>query len=443
MIRLALAQMLDRPMPTALNILLIGLAGALLLTLATLTGHLNDRFSRDMAGIDLVVSAKGSPLQVILSSVFHVDIPTGNIPESAADSIAKDPLVAAAIPLAIGDRFRGYRVVGTTADYPALYGAQAAQGDMNLDEENAVIGASAAKALGIKMGQRFVVSHGLAGGETSTHEDHPLTVVGILAPTGSVIDRLILTSLEAVWEAHGIHTDHDHGHDHEADCQENHEDEDDHEHGENGHDNESNHSHDAHDAAHDDEKDHAEDHALARAPEVTALLVRYASPLAAVQLPAKINANTQMMAAVPAYETARLLSVFGLTQSAAKALIFVLVGLGILSVFASLWSTLQHREYDLALLRLLGAGRKDVFGLLVLEGGLTACIGAILALVLSRLVLWQLATHVFELGQSGFKPLTIGTGDLGLMGVIALLGIVAAVPAGVKASRLSLEHALS
>lgn len=404
MIRLALAHIFDRPMPVMLNVLLIAFTGALLLILASLSTHASKRFDRDMADIDLVVSAKGSPLQVILSSLFHVDVPTGNIAFKAADKLAKNPLVANAIPIAVGDRFRGFRVVGTTRDYLNLYKASACDGVIDIEQENAVIGAAAARSLGLSVGQKFAVSHGLSGDGAPTHDAHPLIVRAILKPTGSVIDRLILTSLDAVWAAHGIEA-------------ENHDDD----HG--GH-------------------RHGEDADPGRQPEVTALLIRYTSPLAAVQLPQMINRQTGLMAAVPAYETARLLRLLGASGDLARLLIAAFAILGAFAIFSSLWSALEGREADMALYRLLGAQRRHIFSLLLFEGVSTAALGALGAWAIARLCLWRLSAGIASLADSGFSAFETSAAEGMILIAMICIGAVAAIPAALKAARISLERAL-
>lgn len=402
MIRLVFAHMLDRPMPVFLNTLLIAFIGALLLMMTSLSAHVSKRFERDMAGIDLVVSAKGSPLQVILSSLLHIDVPTGNIPLEAANRLAKDPLVAQAIPIAVGDRFRGFRVVGTTADYLSLYKAKTSVDTISIEQENAVVGAAAARTLGLSAGQKIAITHGLTGDGSSVHTDHPLTVSAVLAPTGSVIDRLILTSLEAVWEAHGIHAGNDQAYD----------------------------------------RDHDHRTQEGRPPEVTALLIRYASPLAAVQLPQKINAQTQLMAAVPAYEAARLFSLFGASGDVARVIALAFAVLGAFAIFASLWSALESREADMALYRLLGAQPRHIFALLFLEGALTASLGALGAWSIARLVLWRLASGMPTLADSGFSPFITSSGETMILSAVTCIGAVAAIPAAIKAARLPLDRAL-
>lgn len=126
---LCIAYLRDRKLNTLLNILLLTL-GVATLVLLLFSRQLEGRLERDAQGIDLVVGAKGSPMQMILSGVFHVDAPTGNVPLETVDMLRRQRSVGQAIPLALGDNFRGYRIVGTEAAYPALYGAEIAEGRM-------------------------------------------------------------------------------------------------------------------------------------------------------------------------------------------------------------------------------------------------------------------------------------------------------------------------
>src|SRR4029079_14920989 len=165
------------------------------------TAQLEERMGRDARGIDLVAGAKGSPMQLVLSAVFHLDGPTGNIPLAAAQALERSPAVKKSIPLALGDSFRGHRVVGTSHDYPAHYGAKLAAGQLWNAPMEAVLGADVAMQARLAVGSTFTGAHGLAEGG-DLHEQEPFKVVGVLAPTGTVLDRLVLTSIESVWEIH-------------------------------------------------------------------------------------------------------------------------------------------------------------------------------------------------------------------------------------------------
>ena len=150
-----------------------------------------------------MVGAKGSPLQLILSSVYQADFPTGNIPLAEAERWRRHPLVESAIPLALGDNLAGFRIVGTEHAYAEHYGASLAAGRLWQAPFEATIGARVAADTGLAAGDRFVGSHGLAGGGAE-HGAHAYTVVGVLAPSASVLDRLVLTPIESVWEVHGM-----------------------------------------------------------------------------------------------------------------------------------------------------------------------------------------------------------------------------------------------
>ncbi len=186
---------------TLLNVLLLALGVATIGFVLIVDSQIGDSFMRDVRGIDLVVGAKGSAIQLILAGIFHLDAPTGNIPLAAARDLEANPLIKKVIPLLLGDSFRGFRIVGTTPDYVSLYGGLLASGQLWQGKMEAVFGSSVAAATGIGVGGRFVGSHGLTEGGP-VHGDSIYAVVGILEPTGTVLDRLILVNSESVWFVH-------------------------------------------------------------------------------------------------------------------------------------------------------------------------------------------------------------------------------------------------
>lgn len=400
MIALALAYLRDRPLTTALNVALVGIAVAILVLLLQLGTQANARLDRDAQGIDLVVGAKGSPLQLILSSVMHVDQPTGNIPLSAQALLERDRAVARVVPLALGDNFNGFRIVGTDAGFSALYGLKIAKGRDFAAPMEAVLGAEVARATGARIGQKFTGSHGLgeAEGQDQGHEHAPFVTVGILAPTGGVADRLILTPVESVWQVHGIAADHENaakGHDHEHD-----------------HD----HDHDASEAT--------------PAPDITALLVTYRNAAGALRLPAMINRQTALQAAVPATETARLLDLVGASLEGIRIFAWLLAATGGLAILFALIGMVRAREGDLALLRVMGASRFEVFGTVMLEGVLTALAGAVLGWVAAHSLIMAARGAYPTLADLGLTPWQPLVAEFGLLaGVIGIGGLAALLPA--------------
>ena len=335
----------SRPLAAGLNLLLLTL-GLASISFVLLVNHQIERaFERDLAGIDVVVGAKGSPLQLILSGVFQIDTPTGNIALSAVQALQKNPQVAQLIPISMGDSFRGFRIIGTTPDYVSHYAGVLAGGVMWQAPMQAVLGASVARDTGLKVGDSFVGSHGLAG-SGHAHGQTPYKVTGVLAASGAVIDRLILTPTESVWRVH------------EADT--------------------------ALDA--EDQK------ILEQEREVTLALIRYRSPLAAVTFPRFINSSTEMQAAAPAVEITRLLGMIGIGADVLRAFAAVLLLTAGLSVFIALWSAVRERRADLALMRMLGAAPRKLAGLLLCEALWLALLAALLGVALGQALAALLAT---------------------------------------------------
>ena len=327
----------SRPLAAALNLLLLSL-GLASITLVLLVNHqIQQAFARDLAGIDVVVGAKGSPLQLILSGVFQIDTPTGNVPLADVQALQANPQVAKLIPISMGDSFKGYRIIGTTPDYVSHYAGVMASGALWLAPMQAVLGAKVARDTGLRVGDSFVGSHGLGGGGHA-HGQTPYTVTGVLAPGGSVMDRLILTPTESVWRVH--------------------------------------------------EKDTALDAAdqkiLEEEREVTLALIQYRSPLAAVTFPRFINTTTDMQAAAPAVEISRLLGLIGIGADVLRAFAGVLLLTAGLGVFIALWSAVRERRADLALLRMLGAAPRQLAALLWCEALWLALLATLLGLALGQ-----------------------------------------------------------
>ncbi|ANH67238.1 FtsX-like permease family protein [Mitsuaria sp. 7] len=332
--RLAWRYLWARPMLTALNLMLLSLGLAAIGFVVLVSEQMEQGLKRDLGGIDLVVGAKGSPMQILLAGVFHLDQSTGNIPLATVSQLRAQPLVAQAVPISLGDSFQGFRIVGTTGDYLSLYQLSLTQGQAWKAPMQALVGAEVARRSGLKPGDRFHGTHGLASGGDEHEEAYEVT--GVLAPTGGVVDRLVLTDLASVWEAHAAHG-----------------------HGE---------------AAHQDEA----------SLEVSMVLVRYRSPLAAVMLPRWVNAQPGLQASVPALETARLLSMVGVGVDVLRGFGGVLLLAAALSVLVALLHAVRERQGDLAMLRMLGATPTRVAALIAMEALMLAALATVLALVLSH-----------------------------------------------------------
>ncbi|HEX6112011.1 MAG TPA: FtsX-like permease family protein [Geminicoccaceae bacterium] len=421
---LSLAYIRARALNAALNLLLLALGVGMIVLLLLFSAQLEDRLTRDARGIDLVIGGKGSPLQLILSSIYHVDFPTGNIPLAEAERWAEHPLVAEAMPLALGDSMAGFRIVGAEHAYARHYGAELYAGRLWQEPFEATLGALVASNTELGVGDRFVGSHGLAGGGPA-HGEQQYTVVGVLEPTASVLDRLVLTAVESVWLAHGM----------EPDEQEEHEATHDDEHGA-----ELAGQTDEHD---DDRAPLAAGGADARPLEITALLIRYESPIAAVQLPRLVNQESALQAASPAFETARLLALVGVGVDSLRGIGVLLIATAGLSVFIALSNAMQERRYDLAVMRTLGASRRQLFTQPLLEGLLLAGAGALLGILLGHAVaeaLGRLLPEGRNMGLSGFTWLPE---ELYVLLLALLVGLLAALLPAIQAYRTDIAAILA
>jgi putative ABC transport system permease protein len=386
-----------RPLNTALSVILLALGVATIVLLLLVVGQAEERMHRDARGIDLVVGAKGSPMQLMLSGIYHLDAPTGNIPLSAVALLSKNRMVKRAMPLALGDSWKGHRIVGAGKEYADHYGAELREGRFYQRPMEAVLGADVAARTNTRVGATFKGAHGM-GSEPGEEHEGAYTVVGVLATTGSVIDRLVLTPIESVWQVH---------------------------------------------EEHQGPQDDADRQALMEAREVTVVLVQYASPLAAATLPRQINSQSELQAASPPYETARLFSIVGVGVEALRAFAVVLILAAGLSVFIALYTALEERRYDLAVMRTLGASPGKLFGLLMGEALALSLLGALVGLAVghaltSALGLWLEAQQHYPVTGLQWRP-----EELWLLVVAVAVGLAAAFLPAWRAYRTDVSRTLA
>ena len=394
---LAFAYLRERLLGTMLNILLLALGIGTIIALLLTLSQAEERMDRDAAGIDLVVGAKGSPLQLILSSVFQVDIPTGNIPLAEAERIGSEPVVKRAIPLALGDSYKSYRIVGTQPAYLDLYGARIASGRLWIKPMEVLVGAEVAERTGLKLAKKFAGTHGLADGG-GAHADQPFEVVGILKPTGTVIDRLILTAVDSIWSVHA----------HEP-----------------------------------DEKPNGNAKHKVEDKEITALLIQYATPMAAMSFPRRVNAISGLQAASPALETARLFALLGVGVAALKFFALIMTLCAGLGIFIGLMNALDERRGDLALLRVLGASRMTVFLTILVQGFALGVAGVILGLILGHAGVEWIGHTVAQVHRVQFTGLTWVSGEIAVIVAALVLALAAGLFPAWRAYRDAVPELLS
>ena len=397
----------SRPLNTALNIFLLGLGIAVVTLLILVNDQLQEKVTSNSRGIDLVVGAKGSPMQLILCNIFHIDFPTGNISLRDAERIAKNRLVKKAIPMALGDSYGGYRIVGTTPAYAALYDASIAEGSASSEPMAVTLGYAAARGLALSPGSTFASDHGLTQ-SGHAHDEHKFKVTAVLARTNTVLDNLILTSVESIWKVHDMET---------ADL------------------------------------GNVQDGVASplvpsvaagdSTREITSLLIQYRSAMGAIQMPRWVNGQSRLQAASPAFETARLFSIVGAGVSVLRGFAFILIFISALSIFIALYNSLKERKYDLAIMRSMGASRSKIFFSVLLEGTALSFSGALLGLVLAHLALFLVPLFLDEAARSGISAWIFLPEEGIVLAAGVLLGIVCAALPAVQAYRTDISRVLS
>lgn len=352
-----------QPLSTLLNVILLAFGTTIISLILVLNHAYNQKIAKDLKNIDLVVGAKGSPLQLVLSSVYHMDQPTGNIPVEEVNKLRENRQIKSITPLAYGDNYKGYRILGTDKSYLKKYDAHIAEGRLFSKEFEVVLGADIALYNHLKIGDTFVGNHG-SSQEAEAHHEHPYTVVGILEKSESVLDHLIICNVNTVWLIH-------HHEDEEAAAQ-------------------------AHDHEHDDGHAHDHNHDEIIAKELTALLIELRTPTALITLPRKINAETSLQAAIPALEINRLSHLTGLGTTLLEGIAWSIIFLSALSIFITVYRRVQDRKYELAIMRLMGATRFKLLQIILFETWLTTTIGYLTGMGVSRLGIWILQNKIIE-----------------------------------------------
>jgi putative ABC transport system permease protein len=415
---LARRSLINRRATAGLTVLTIGLSVALLLGVETVRGSARLSFANTISSTDLIVGARTGPIQLLLYSVFGIGNATNSISFESYEEIAHWSHVAWTVPLSLGDSHRGYRVLGTTSEYFThyRYGRKQtlafAEGVPFGDTYDAVVGAEVAHSLGYRVGSSIVVAHGLDSIGHSDHRDKPFHVSGVLARTGTPVDRTVhvgLTAIEVIhagWKSgmpprpgHEILTLHEH----EGDPDENPE------------------------------------------PEaITAFLLGVDSKLATFDIQRKVNEyrTEPLLAILPGVTLQELWDSMGTLESALLAISVMVVGSGLLGMMTVSLAALNERRREMAILRSVGARPAHIFGLLVLESGILAMAGALAGLALLYVGLGSLQPFI----QSNFGlriPLEAPSlWQWTMLGLVVLAGCLSGIVPATRAYRNALADGM-
>ena len=397
----------EKPLQTLLNIFLLSLGISVITLIILFNNQLQEKIKSNAKGIDLVVGAKGSPLQLILCNIFHIDFPTGNIKLMEADRLAKHRLVKNAIPLALGDSYNSFRIIGTNKSYADLYQGTLNSGEWWKNDLEVTIGANVAKRTNLKMGDTFASSHGLTR-EGHAHDERKYIVKGILNPSGTVLDNLLLTNVKSIWLVHE----------------------------------ESN-------TPLPITIDTLQSRLISGVSgtdstrEITSLLIKYKNPMAIITLPRFINTQTNMQAASPAFETARLFTILGEAIGALTSLAYLLVFISALSIFIALYNSLKERKYDLAIMRSMGASPRKLFQLIIFEGISLTMLGVLVGLTLGHLGVVLFTSFTDDSQHAGFTSLVFYKEEVFILVGGLAVGFLCSLLPAIQAYRTDIHKVLA
>jgi len=439
--KIAWRNMTQRKLSSFLTGLSMALGVALVVAVLVVYGVVKDSFGNAAEGYSIIVGAKGGRLQLVLNTVYHLSTPIENIPWDYYTEFIATPekkgrfsnYVEVAIPYCLGDNYEGFRVVGTTADLFTRLGLgrdpegnvlqyQFSEGGVFDPGKpfEAVIGSVAAYRTGLKLGDTFAPTHGVSGGPGAhAHDENPFKVVGILAPTGTPNDRALFVNIEGFFllEGHAKVIKRPVGESPDA----------------------------AAHGAHDDQQDH--ELLPDEQREVTAILLRTSSPIADLSLPRVINKEQYAQAAMPTREIFNLFdAIIGPMQMLLLGLAGMVVLVAGIGIMVSIYNSMNDRRRDIAIMRALGASRRTISQVVLLESALISILAGVggwllahgLIAVLNPFLTAQTgvsigffdwATFQVPLGRASFNmPYEVAV-LLGLMAVSILIGFLPAASA--------------
>ncbi len=394
--KLSIKNIFNKPLSSSISLALLILGVGIISLLLQLNTLIKDQMDNNLRGIDMVVGAKGSPLQLILSSVYHIDSPTGNISLEEAENISKNRMVGSSIKILYGDNYKGFRIVGAEKKFVELYKGVIKEGKDWNNPYEVLVGSKVYEKLNINLGDELISSHGLR--ETGqSHDEGTFKVVGLLEPSNSVIDQLIITSPQSVWDIHDTH---------------NHEDGDEHEH------------------EHDDR-------------EITAMLIKFKSPMNIIQFPRQINENTNLQAAVPSYEISRLFKLFGFGIETLSYLAYLIIIVSGFSLFINLFNSMRERKYEMALIRTLGASRFQLSTMIIFESLVLTISGFVLGLLFSRFGVMFVSSLMEESINYNLNSFKILNEEYWLLGLCILIGVVSSLIPAIQVYKMNISKILA
>jgi putative ABC transport system permease protein len=414
LLALALRSAWNRRYTLGLTLFAIALSVALLLGVDRVRRDARESFGQSVSGTDLIVGARASPIQLMLYAVFRIGEATNNMTWESYERVASLPLVAWAVPISLGDSHRGYSVVGTTEAYFGHFRYGTAQnlaftgGRPFSGVFEAVIGADVARRLRYRVGERIVLNHGTGEVSLADHSDKPFTVVGILARTGTPVDRSVHVPLEGM---EAIHLDWQGG---------------------------------APIPGVSIPAEHVTKFDL-QPKAVTATLIGLKTRAAVFRVQREINAfkDEALVAVMPGVALDQLWQVVGVAERVLLAVSAMVLAVGLAGLVAVVLAGLNERRRELAILRSVGARPRDIFLLLAMEAAGVTLLGALTGVIMLAVLTALLAPLAATQYGLLVEPALIAGSELRLLAAVVTVGILASLVPGYRAYRLSLADGLT
>ena len=417
LIKLAKKSLLNRKTSVLLTVITIAISVMLLLCIERVRVDAKTSFSNTISGTDLIVGARTGATELLLASVFRIGHSTNMMSWQSYQEIKTQRGIKWTIPISLGDSHRGYAVLGTNLDYFSHYRFAKKQplvfatGRVFQNQTEVVLGAIVAKELGYELGNDIVVSHGAGNTSFHHHDEHPFKVVGILAPTGTPVDKTVHVPLIAISNIHQesskpTHINHDHDHDH----------------------------------------DHDKNNDLVGEPKhISAMLIGLNSPVMALQAQRSINQfkGEPLLAILPSFTLRQLWEILTIVEKALWLISIAVVIISLLGMVTTLLSTLNQRRRELAILRSVGARPSHIFILMSLESLLLTCTAVLFGIIGFYAVLFTATPFIQASTGISLSFSVLSSYESGLIASIIAAGSVIGLIPAFLAYRYSLADGMS
>lgn len=381
------------------------LGTGLVVAILILKNESEQAFSQTATGYELIIGPKGSSLQLTLSTIYQIGTPVQNMPVKVYELLKNDKRVKSAIPYVLGDNYKGFRLVGTVPEifsefqYKKGIKYSLSGGNFFSYDFEAVIGSDVADKSGLKTGSKFTGSHGIESYEGSeTHDEYNFTVAGILNKTYTPADKVIFVTMNSIWKLHGSHFPEENKTDGNTSKLKN------------------------------------TDEINENSNSITSVFVTLKNPVYFDLLRRQINENMyegiNAQAVLPVFEIKQLFDIIGNINSILMVIAYLVVFVAVISILVSIYNSMSDRKHEIAILRILGAGRSTVMKMIILEGMFVSIAGAFLGIASGHILIYLLREKITDMAGIEITGMTFSVSEIYLFtGTVILTMTVSIIPA--------------